>query len=73
MLNEDFDPLKELEELKKFAKAADKHIAQLHKNQGQILIAVNQLAQTIEEQAQRITELTNTLVETKNETSRKKR
>lgn len=73
MLNEDFDPLKELEELKKFATSADKHIAQLHKNQGQILIAVNQLAQTIEEQAQRITELTNTLVETKNETSRKKR
>jgi vacuolar-type H+-ATPase subunit H len=73
MLNEDFDPLKELEELKKFATAADKHIAQLHKNQGQILIAVNQLAQTIEEQAQRITELTNTLVETKNETTRKKR
>jgi len=73
MLNEDFDPLKELEELKKFAKAADKHIAQLHKNQGQILIAVNQLSQTIEEQAQRIAEVTNKLVETKNETTRKKR
>ena len=77
MLDEEFNPYDKIKELEKFAKAADKHIAQLHKNQGQILIAINELSQTIQDQTQRITEISNELYNLHNrstdETSRKKR
>lgn len=43
MLSKDFDPLNDLEELKEFAQAADKHIVSLTKNQSVFVEQINEL------------------------------
>ena len=43
MWNKDFDPLTDLEELKEFAQAADKHIVSLTKNQSVFVEQINEL------------------------------
>ena len=43
MLSKDFDPLLDLEELKEFAQAADKHIVSLTKNQSIFVEQINEL------------------------------
>jgi len=57
-----FDPYEELMEIKRFCHSADKHIEQLHKNQSQIIIAINELSERLQK-----------LEEKLNETSRPKR
>ena len=47
MLDPDFDPLEDLEELKKFAVAADMHIMTLIKNQESMVKQINEMAQDI--------------------------
>ena len=43
MISDDFDPLTDLEELKEFAQAADKHIVSLTKNQSVFVEQINEL------------------------------
>lgn len=47
MFNKDYDPYEELEELKKFAVAADMHIVQLMKNQDQMVKQINGMAEDV--------------------------
>jgi hypothetical protein len=47
MLDPDFDPLEDLEELKKFAVAADMHIMTLIQNQESMVKQINDMAQDI--------------------------
>lgn len=49
MINPDFDPLQDLEELKKFCVAADLHINNLNKNQKIFVEQINELRQDVME------------------------
>jgi hypothetical protein len=52
--NKDFDPYKDLVELKNFATSADTHIANLVNNEKQIISAVNDLSQQLKQIKQKI-------------------
>jgi hypothetical protein len=47
MINPDFDPLQDLEELKKFCVAADMHIENLNKNQQVFIQQINELRKDV--------------------------
>lgn len=47
IFNNDFDPLQDLEELKQFAHAADRHIVSLHSNQQVFVEQINELRRDI--------------------------
>jgi lipopolysaccharide biosynthesis regulator YciM len=51
----DFDPYRDLVELKNFATSADTHLGNLLKNEKEIVKAINELSETIKQMKQRIT------------------
>ena len=51
----DFDPYRDLVELKNFATSADTHLGNLLKNEKEIVNAINELSETIKQMKQRIT------------------
>lgn len=60
---EDFDPYKDLVELKNFATTADTHLANLLKNETQIVKAINELSEMIKQLKQRMALLDSVLGE----------
>jgi 3-dehydroquinate dehydratase len=65
MISEDFDPMRDLDELKKFAHAADTHIISLHNNQ---LVFVEQINELRKDMMQLTTVLNKILKEIEDET-----
>ena len=51
----DFDPYRDLVELKNFATSADTHLGNLLKNEKEIVKAINELSESIKQMKQRIT------------------
>jgi len=62
-LPKDFDPYKDLVELKNFAVSADTHLGNLLKNEKEICKAVNQLSDNLKQLKERITLLEKVLNE----------
>ena len=52
---EDFDPYRDLVELKNFATSADTHIGNLLKNEKEIVKAINEISETQKQIKQRLT------------------
>lgn len=67
-----FDPLEELLELKRFAKAADQHISNLLKNQEQMVKAINSQSEQIKRLENTVKYYKKIIKEIHNETTGKK-
>jgi len=50
----DFDPYRDLVELKNFATSADTHLANLLKNEREIVKAINEMSETLKQVKERI-------------------
>ncbi len=55
MFTEGFNPYEDLQELKRFAQHADKHLHNLLKNEKQYVIAINSVTDRLERLEQKIT------------------
>jgi len=58
MIDPNFDPYEELQAIKKYIEVADKHIANLLKNEKEIVFAVNQLSDRMKQLEDRLNEIT---------------
>lgn len=74
MLDKNFDPYKELQELKKFAEHVDRHLGNVLRNEKQYIIAINNIAEKQARLENSVKYLKKLIKEMKdNETSREKR
>jgi len=72
MFNEDFNPYERIMELERFAKASDQHIANLLKNQQEMVKAFNSQSETVNILKFEIAKLQTLMEEMKNEIAGKK-
>jgi glycerol-3-phosphate responsive antiterminator len=72
MFDNNWDPYERIIELERFAKAADQHIANLLKNQQEMVKAFNSQSNTLNDLKFEIAKLQTLMEEMKNETAGKK-
>jgi len=72
MFDDNFNPYERIIELERFAKAADQHIANLLKNQQEMVKAFNNQSNTLNDLKFEIAKLQTLMEEMKNETAGKK-
>jgi len=72
MFDDNFNPYERIIELERFAKAADQHIANLLKNQQEMVKAFNSQSNTLNDLKFEIAKLQTLMEEMKNETAGKK-